>query len=159
MHNFIASRKINEKKFKLPPRFVKECKLGYIYLQFRVLELSAHLRSHKYVRALSTLRTLKTLGTLGTLGTLETLKTLRTLKTLKTLRTLKSLCLLKSFMPLRVLVSERRSNTSVELRIYCREGLGVAVESAGAVDFFLRRRKLKNEEKESKSRLSTTPTP
>lgn len=147
MHNFIASRKINEKKFKLPPRFVKECKLGYIYLQFRVLELSAHLRSHKYVRALSTLRTLKTLGTLGTL------------ETLKTLRTLKSLCLLKSFMPLRVLVSERRSNTSVELRIYCREGLGVAVESAGAVDFFLRRRKLKNEEKESKSRLSTTPTP
>ena len=147
MHNFIASRKINEKKFKLPPRFVKECKLGYIYLQFRVLELSAHLRSHKYVRALSTLRTLKTLGTLGTL------------ETLKTLRTLKSLCLLKSFMPLRVLVSERRSNTSVELRIYCREGLDVAVESAGAVDFFLRRRKLKNEEKESKSRLSTTPTP
>ena len=150
MHNFIASRKINEKKFKLPPRFVKECKQGCIYLQFRFLELSAHLRSHKYVRALSTLRTLKTLGTLGTLGTLETLKTLRTLK---------SLCLLKSFMPLRVLVSERRSNTSVELRIYCREGLGVAVESAGAVDLFLRRRKLKNEEKESKSRLSTTPTP
>ena len=147
MHNFIASRKINEKKFKLPPRFVKECKQGCIYLQFRVLELSAHLRSHKYVRALSTLRTLKTLGTLGTL------------ETLKTLRTLKSLCLLKSFRPLRVLVSERRSNTSVELRIYCREGLGVAVESAGAVDFFLRRRKLKNEEKESKSRLSTTPTP
>lgn len=70
-----------------------------------------------------------------------------------------TLSLLKSFMPLRVLVSERRSNTSVELRNYCREGLGVAVESAGAVDFFLRRRKLKNEEKESKSRLSTTPTP
>lgn len=150
MHNFIASRKINEKKFKLPPRFVKECKQGCIYLQFRFLELSAHIRSHKYVRALSTLRTLKTLGTLGTLGTLETLKTLRTLKTLS---------LLKSFMPLRVLVSERRSNTLVELRNYCREGLGVAVESAGAVDFFLRRRKLKNEEKESKSRLSTTPTP
>lgn len=150
MHNFIASRKINEKKFKLPPRFVKECKQGCIYLQFRFLELSAHIRSHKYVRALSTLRTLKTLGSLGTLGTLETLKTLRTLKTLS---------LLKSFMPLRVLVSERRSNTLVELRNYCREGLGVAVESAGAVDFFLRRRKLKNEEKESKSRLSTTPTP
>lgn len=150
MHNFIASRKINEKKFKLPPRFVKECKQGCIYLQFRFLELSAHIRSHKYVRALSTLRTLKTLGTLGTLETLETLKTLRTLKTLS---------LLKSFMPLRVLVSERRSNTLVELRNYCREGLGVAVESAGAVDFFLRRRKLKNEEKESKSRLSTTPTP
>lgn len=147
MHNFIASRKINEKKFKLPPRFVKECKQGCIYLQFRFLELSAHLRSHKYVRALRALRTLKTLGTLGTL------------ETLKTLRTLKSLSLLKSFMPLRVLVSERRSNTSVELRNYCREGLGVAVESAGAVDFFLRRRKLKNEEKESKSRLSTTPTP
>lgn len=147
MHNFIASRKINEKKFKLPPRFVKECKQGCIYLQFRFLELSAHLRSHKYVR---TLRTLNTLGPLGPLGTLETLKTLRTLKTLS---------LLKSFRPLRVLVSERRSNTSVELRIYCREGLGVAVESAGAVDFFLRRRKLKNEEKESKSRLSTTPTP
>ena len=150
MHNFIASRKINEKKFKLPPRFVKECKQGCIYLQFRFLELSAHIRSHKYVRALSTLRTLRTLKTLGTLGTLETLKTLRTLKTLS---------LLKSFMPLRVLVSERRSNTSGELRNYCREGLGVAVESAGAADFFLRRRKLKNEEKESKSRLSTTPTP
>ena len=147
MHNFIASRKINEKKFKLPPRFVKECKQGCIYLQFRFLELSAHIRSHKYVRALSTLRTLKTLGTL------------ETLKTLKTLRTLKTLSLLKSFMPLRVLVPERCSNTSVELRNYCREGLGVAVESAGAVDFFLRRRKLKNEEKESKSRLSTTPTP
>ena len=153
MHNFIASRKINEKKFKLPPRFVKECKQGCIYLQFRFLELSAHIRSHKYVRALSTLRTLRTLRTLKTLGTLGTLETL------KTLRTLKTLSLLKSFMPLRVLVSERRSNTSGELRNYCREGLGVAVESAGAVDFFLRRRKLKNEEKESKSRLSTTPTP